>query len=128
MTVGDGHSGIGRTSHSWDPDVHNVVQALFSRFSSVSANTYTCHPFCGWERRSVDVWGELGRGHALDRHFSQLILDFLFTLPGEPMIRHYILDHVLWTSFGGYGVWPADDHTGRLRHVHVTYWPVPPIR
>lgn len=48
---------------------------------------------------------------------------FLRNLPGQPMIRHTILDHQLWTSWGGYSWWRADDHTGALRHLHVTYWP-----
>jgi hypothetical protein len=127
MTVGDGHSGIGKTLYTWDSDVERVVQRLHSRYSAISVNTYTCHPFCGWERRSLDVWGAAGRGQPLSTTFSKQILAFLFNMPGEPLIRHYILDHVIWTSFGGYGVWPRDDHTGLLRHVHVTYWPVPPV-
>lgn len=134
MTEGDGHSGIGKTSYRWDPDVHRVVQLLFRRFSGISVNTYSCHPFCGpkgnrqgWAKRSIDVWDAAGRGHALNRHLSELSLDFLFTLPTGPHIRHYILGHTLWTSYGGYSTWPYDDHSGELRHVHVTYWPVPPI-
>lgn len=128
MTVGDGHSGIGKTLYTWDSDVDAVVQQVHRRFSAVRANTYTCHPFCGWERRSLDVWHRPGRGHPLSPELSQEVLAFLFNMPGLPMIRHYILDHVIWTSWGGNGVWPADDHTGILRHVHVTYWPVPPVR
>lgn len=128
MTVGDGHSGIGETRYHWDPDVRNVVQRTLKRFPRATANTYTCHPFCGWGSRSVDFWGHGGRGHALSGLTAERLLDFLFTLPGKPFMRHYILEHVIWTSFGGYSVWPADDHSGRLRHVHVTYHPVPPIR
>lgn len=128
VTIGDGHSGLGRTTYNWDSDVERVVQLLFKRFPHVTANTYVCHPYCGWASRSVDVWGPGGRGDGLREHLSELVLDFLFTLPGKPHIRHYILDHTLWTSFGGYSYWAAKDHTGRLRHVHVTYHPVPPIR
>jgi hypothetical protein len=42
--------------------------------------------------------------------------------PGPPIIRHTILEHDLWTSFGGFSTWTADDHSGALRHLHVTYW------
>lgn len=134
VTEGDGHSGIGDTSHHFDPDVRRVAQLVAKRFPQTSHNTYSCHPFCGppgdrqgWARRSIDVWGPAGRGHALQPHLSELVLDFLFTMPGLPDIRHYILGHTLWTSWGGFSTWPADDHSGDLRHVHVTYWPVPPI-
>jgi hypothetical protein len=134
MTIGDGHSGLGKTRHHWDPDVHRVVQRVFNRFSSVSCNTYDCHPFCGppgdrgaWQRRSIDIWGPAGRGDPLDPHLSELALDFLIELPGKPLIRHWILDHTLWVRGVGYLPWPANDHTGLLRHVHVTYLPVPPL-
>lgn len=128
MTVGDGHSGVGATRYHWDRDVRRNVHKALSRFPQASANTYTCHPYCGWGRRSVDFWDRAGRGHALDAHITELLLDFLFEMPDGPLIRHYILGHTLWTSFGGYSTWAADDHSGVLRHLHVTYWPVPPIR
>jgi hypothetical protein len=135
MAIGDGHSGEGRTMHSWDDDVDVIVRRLHDRFpGKISTNTYECHPFCGpvgdrngWARRSVDTWGPRGRGDALGGLLSQHVLDFLFTMPGQPLIRHYILGHTLWTSWGGFSTWPADDHSGKLRHVHVTYWPVPLI-
>jgi hypothetical protein len=134
VTEGDGHSGIGTTMHEWDKDVTRVVHKLFSRFSAISCNTYSCHPFCGppddrqgWARRSIDVWGPGGRGDPLPEHLSELVLDFLFTMPGKPLLRHYILEHVLWVRGKGYFDWPANDHAGWLRHVHVTYLPVPAI-
>lgn len=122
MTVGDGVSGLGATRYHWVPPVRQVVTKTLNRFPSATANTYTCHPWCGWGRWSVDFWGPGGRGHAIDPHLSQLLLDFVFTMPGEPRIRHYILEHTLWTSFGGFSTWARDDHSGGLRHVHVTYW------
>jgi hypothetical protein len=127
VPIGDGHSGEGKTLWDWDPDVKRVVNKIFRRFPHVTCNTYECHPFCGWERRSIDVWGPSGRGDPLAPHLSELVLDFLFTMPGDPQLRHYILGHDLWVDGKGHLSWPADDHTGRLRHVHVTYWPVPPI-
>jgi hypothetical protein len=134
VTVGDGHSGIGRTLHTWDKDVERLVHRVHQRFGRVTTNTYSCHPFCGppgnrqgWARRSIDVWGAGGRGDALPPLKAQLILDFLFTMPDGPLIRHYILEHDLWTRWGGHTGWAANDHSGRLRHVHVTYLPVPAI-
>lgn len=47
---------------------------------------------------------------------------FLMHLPGPPFIRHTILGHTLWTSFAGESLWVPPDHSGRLRHLHVTYW------
>lgn len=126
--IGDGHSGLGATTHQWDPDVAAVIQRVTSRFRAVTANSYVCHPFCGWERRSVDFWGPGGRGDSLERDLSVEILRFVRRLNAGPLIRHHILGHTIWTSFGGYSRWPADDHSGRLRHLHVTYHPVPPLR
>jgi len=124
--IGDGHSGLGRTLYTWDRDVERVVHRIRRRYPQTSVNTYECHPFCGWEHRSLDVWGSAGRGDALPPLLSQRVLDFLFEMPGDPQIRHWILGHRLWVDGRGYLPWPADDHTGRLRHVHVTYHPVPP--
>jgi hypothetical protein len=128
LAIGDGHSGEGATLYEWDPDVLLVVQRTLNRFSTATGNTYECHPYCGWERRSLDVWGAGGRGDPLPRDLSRSVLRFLLNMPGEPLIRHYILEHTLWVRGKGYFNWPANDHSGRLRHVHVTYLPVPPIR
>ena len=128
MTVGDGFSGLGRTLHTWDADVDRVVQRIFNRFNAVSVNTYVCHPFCGWERRSLDVWGDGGRGDALPALKAARILDWLFELPGTPFLRHTILEHTLWVRGKGNLPWLRDDHSGPLRHVHATYLPVPPLR
>lgn len=128
MAIGDGVSGEGATRHTWDSDVREVVQRTLKRFPHVTANTYVCHPFCGWERRSADFWGAGGRGDSIPQHTGEILVDFLLDLPGRPFIRHYIYQHTLWTSFGGYSRWSRDDHSGILRHVHVTYHVVPPIR
>jgi hypothetical protein len=128
VTEGDGHSGIGRTLYDWDPDVDRVRHLILKRFPTVSVNTYRCHPYCGWERRSLDVWDQGGRGAPLRPLLSRHVLDYLLELPGKPLIRHWILEHDLWVRGKGFFPWPADDHTGALRHVHVTYLPVPDLR
>lgn len=117
--------GTGATHYHWDPDVANVVQRLRKEFPAITANTYTCHPWCGWAGRSVDVWGRGGRGDSIGRELGQSSLDFLFNLSYGPWMRHWIFEHTIWTSWGGKSRWSADDHSGRLRHVHVTYYPVP---
>jgi hypothetical protein len=123
VTVGDGLSGLGETRHKWTPEVRREVQAVLNRFSAITANTYICHPWCGWGKVSVDLWGPGGRGHAIDRHLGLAALQFLFNRPGAPFLRHTIFEHELWTSFGGKSYWARDDHSGVLRHVHLTYWP-----
>lgn len=114
--------GTGATRHHWTPEVRRTVQLVFSRFPGVTANTYVCHPWCGWGSFSVDYWGARGRGDALRGDRAESIRAFLMNLPGRPWIRHTILDHQLWTSWGGYSYWSRDDHSGNLRHLHVTYW------
>lgn len=122
MTVGDGHSGLGATRHHWVPPVRANVQAVLRTFSGVTANTYICHPWCGWGRWSVDFWGPGGRGDPISDELSRASLNLLWRLPGPPFIRHYIYRHDLWTSWGGHSLWRADDHSGNLQHLHVTYW------
>lgn len=115
--------GTGKTTYSWRPEVRRVVQSVLNEFSAVTANSYVCHPWCGWSRLSADFWGEGGRGHALPDHLGPDVRSFLLTRRGKPLIRHMIWEHELWTSWGGYSYWRANDHSGRLRHLHVTYWP-----
>lgn len=119
--------GSGATRYHWDRDVANVVQLVLSRFPRLTANTYVCHPYCGWGHRSVDLWDRGGRGDPVPRDLGLASVNFLFNLTEGPLIRHYIFEHTLWTSFGGKSYWAADDHSGDLRHVHVTYHPVPAI-
>jgi hypothetical protein len=70
----------------------------------------------------VDVWGIGGRGDAIPYETGRSVHAFAFALPGAPYLRHTIYEHQLWTSFGGYSYWAPDDHSGWLRHVHLTYW------
>lgn len=115
--------GTGATRYTWTDEVQAVVRKLQHRFPRVSCNTYVCHPWCGWSALSVDVWDREGRGHALPDDLGYEVREFLMGLPGKPLIRHTIFKHQLWTRWGGYSYWRAPDHSGRLRHVHVTYMP-----
>jgi hypothetical protein len=122
VSIGDGISGIGATRYRWVPAVRHEVQLVLSRFPQLRANTYICHPWCGWGRFSFDLWGEGGRGDPAPYHLLAASRRFLLNRPGPPLIRHTILEHTLWTSFGGESLWVPDDHSGALRHLHVTYW------
>jgi hypothetical protein len=114
--------GSGATRYRWVPAVRRNVDRIRSRWPSVRVNTYVCHPWCGWGPWSLDVWDSGGRGDSLRGQRAEDIRRFLMNTPGGPRIRHTILDHQLWTSWGGYSYWSANDHTGALRHLHVTYW------
>jgi len=114
--------GSGATHYRWRPDVAIVVQRILSQFPQVTVNTYVCHPWCGWSDQSLDVWGSGGRGDPLPRDIGLASRNFLMNLSGPPMIRHTIWRHQIWTAWGGYSRWVADDHSGRLRHLHVTYY------
>ena len=114
--------GLGPTRYQYAPAVRQVVRELSSAFPAARANTYVCHPWCGWGRYSVDWWGPGGRGDPIDRQLGWSLLNYAFHLGHGPSLRHTIYLHQLWTSFGGYSFWREDDHSGRLRHVHLTYW------
>jgi hypothetical protein len=70
----------------------------------------------------MDCWGPGGRGDPLRGDTPEKIRRYLMGLAGAPFIRHTILDHQIWTSWGGVSYWGPNDHTGSLRHLHVTYW------
>lgn len=114
--------GSGETRYRWDPEVRRVVGLLRARYSRAVPNTYVCHPWCGWGRFSVDWWGPGGRGDPIATELGWDLLRTAFELPGRPYLRHTIYQHQLWTDKGGYSTWRADDHSGALRHVHLTYW------
>lgn len=71
----------------------------------------------------MDFWGPGGRGDAIGVHTGLEIRRYVMHLEGQPLIRHTIFQHQLWTRWGGYSRWTADDHSGGLRHLHVTYLP-----
>lgn len=114
--------GLGATRWRWTRPVRKTVQRTLSRFGQARANTYIGHPWPGWMRVSVDYWGTGGRGDPLPAALAPTLAQFLLSMPGEPHIRHLIYEHNLWTSWGGWTTWRPDDHSGELRHVHVTYW------
>jgi hypothetical protein len=120
--VADNFGGLGATRWRWRRDVRRRVRLLSARFPQAKANTYVCHPWCGWGRVSVDFWGPGGRGDPIDKQLGQELLQTARALPGPPYLRHTIYLHQLWTSFGGYSLWRKDDHSDELRHVHLTYW------
>lgn len=113
---------MGPTHYRWDPDVRRIVREIEAKFTNVRCNTYQDHPWVGWDGRSIDVWGGIGRGDPLRLHTGYQIWDFLMDMPGAPFIRHMIFVNQLWTSFGGRSRWSDSDHRGLLRHLHVTYW------
>src|SRR5215218_7094484 len=89
--------GTGATKYLWVPSVREVVQSVKRRWPAVTANTYVCHPWCGWSRWSVDFWGSGGRGSPIPASSGYEIRRYLMNLPGNPVIRHTILDHAIWT-------------------------------
>jgi hypothetical protein len=114
--------GLGPTRYVWTPPVREVNRKVSKRFPAARPNTYIAHPWRGWSRVSVDWWGIGGRGHAIPTETGWSLLHYIMNLPGKPFIRHTIYQHQLWTSYGGYSLWREHDHSGDLRHVHVTYW------
>lgn len=113
---------LGATEYDWRPGVARVAHLVERHFPGVHANTYQDHPWPGWDRVSIDWWWRGGRGDALPARIGDAILPYFWTIPRKPPVRHTIYEHTLWTSFGGVSPWRADDHSGLLRHVHVTFW------
>lgn len=99
-----------------------VARSIGKRFPSVTYNTYRGHPWPGWDGRSIDVWGKDGRGDPIPLQLGHEVLRHVWNLDFGPWLRHYIYLRTLWTSFGGESVWHARDHSGNLRHLHLTYW------
>jgi hypothetical protein len=98
------------------------VERVLSRWPQLSANTYVDHPWPGWDGVSVDFWDKAGCGVAAVWPPLYAARHWLLSRPDGPLIRHMILGHALWTSWAGYSHWEPDDHSGRERHLHVTYW------
>lgn len=86
-------------------------------------NTYEGHPWVGWDRYSVDFWGPGGRGDPLGINVGYRILRAVHAARLRTALRHTIYLHELWTDFGGTSTWESDDHSGKLRHVHATWYP-----
>ena len=109
--------------YRWRADVSAVVQRALRNFPGASANTYIDHPWPGWDALSVDYWDAQGCGWPIQRALGYSLRRFLMDLPGKPDIRHTIYNHTLWTPWAGYQRWGPNDHSGRERHLHVTYLP-----
>ena len=106
----------------WRPDVAEIVRDIERRWPNLECITYVDHPWPGWDGRSFDVWDKAATWRPADLHTLRSVSRYLFERPGGPFIRHTILRHRLWTSFGGRSWWTPDDHSGSRRHLHVTYW------
>ena len=115
-------AGLGATHYRWRPDVRRVVSRVEAHFPGVKCNTYVDHPFPGWDSVSVDAWGAGGRGDPLRPDQARRVRRFFLHLAGAPGVRHWILEHTLWTSWGGVSYWRPNDHDNALRHFHITYW------
>lgn len=113
---------LGATHYTWRRDIDALVHKLLNRYPRLTANTYIDHPWPDWDYVSVDVWGPGGRGDAIPDDLVRPSLHLLQAGPALTPIRHYIHHHILWTSFGGRSVWVPNDHSGRRRHLHVTWW------
>ena len=122
--------GLGPTHYQWRPDVRALVAAIGRQFPAVTVNTYIGHPFpngedgdgYGWENVSFDCWGPGGRGDPIPYLTGRSLKRWVLRSSLTPPIRHWIWRHTLWTSWGGKSLWIPDDHSGRLRHFHVTCW------
>jgi hypothetical protein len=113
---------LGPTHWRWRADVERVVLHLEATFPRIRCNTYVAHPWEGWDGQSIDVWGAGGRGDPLPLETGHKVVREAFNLSWGPFLRHYIYLNTLWTSFGGLSTWAPNDHRGKLRHVHFTYW------
>lgn len=107
---------------NWRPDVMQVVREIEAKFPAVECITYIDHPWPGWDGQSLDVWQDSATWTPAPRQILEVVRKYAMGRQGGPFIRHTILGHHLWTSFGGRSRWEPDDHSGGLRHLHITYW------
>lgn len=106
----------------WRPDVRKIVNEIEARFPGLECITYVDHPWPGWDGRSFDVWDDAQTWDPAGIARLREVRSYCMRRPFLPSIRHTILRHELWTSFGGSSYWAPNDHSGRLQHLHVTYW------
>jgi hypothetical protein len=106
----------------WRSDVRALVLWVHKHYPDLECITYVDHPWPGWDGRSFDVWDDAETWTPARRGQLLAVRADLFTRPWGPKIRHTILGHNLWTSFGGWSRWEPDDHSGVRRHLHMTYW------
>lgn len=113
---------LGPTHWNVRPDVLEAILRALRGLDGITWNTYRDHPWAGFDDRSVDFWGVGGRGFPIAREKGRLLVARLMRDPEPPFIRHLIYRRRLWTAWGGWQRWRSGDHSGRLRHVHVTFW------
>lgn len=105
----------------WRNDVQRVVNRLEAHFPGLECVTYIDHPWPGWDGQSFDVWAHAATWTPASLDRLRSCRRWCMNLDWGPAIRHTILTHALWTRWGGYSVWVPNDHSGRWRHLHVTY-------
>lgn len=113
---------LGATHYNWRLDVEKLVHSYLRKYPNITANTYKDHPFPGWDERSVDFWGPGGRGDPIGKQVGRRV--FADLVGGDPgmSLRHSIYLHRWWTEWAGWLSWNANDHSGKLRHVHATFY------
>jgi len=114
---------LGPTHHNWTPALERLVLRKERQEPRARANTYEGHPWPGWDSFSIDWWGRAGRGDPIPDDVAHRILWEILENSALPPLRHWIYKDQLWTSFGGLQPWHKNDHKGKLRHLHLTFWP-----
>lgn len=114
------------TRYNWTPGVEKIARSIVTKFPGTSVNTYVGHP-PGWEqyeRVSLDVWHENGRGVSLPSGLGDQVFKYVFNLPGAPHIEWIIYKGRMWTRSGGWQNAPggaADSDPGHWKHIHISY-------
>lgn len=104
--------------------IRGRVNVALELHRDASANTYRDHPWPGWDAFSADFWGGDGRGAPISRRQGDSLYRYFLARTTRQQIRHIIYRHTLWTPWGGEQRWERDDHSGELRHIHVTWYPI----
>jgi len=122
------------TRYGWHDDVRRVVDGLFRNFNGITINTYVDHPE-GWtrklgydtQRRSLDVWGEGGRGDPIGHAKGVEVVRFMFNDPNPPHFNWVIWEGYIWvrrtpnSPDGFWKVWDDDGTGAHFDHPHITF-------
>lgn len=118
-------------AHPTHFNFHPAVAALVDKYEDefygqIYINTYHGHPpeWEAYERFSLDVWDDNGRGYALDSILGDLVFNRIFNDPDGPRIQWIIYKGWMWTRDGGWEVYdPPEDGSdpGHWRHIHVSF-------